>query len=291
MPWWRFGRDERDETRRRSSGATATGNDRARAQDDQGQVYIRDAERRSLRRLLQRRADLRYDLEQAESAARPSNPWTERIEQLDQALSQAERDLAAIAAPRHDVPATRLPPTPITIAEVKTSDPATVTLDAGPAHLAYREELDWAERGHQLALPELALVEGDVGPLVPDDLDPAERDAFSAHLRQSFSIIAEEVLERAAAGESLPSFTLADLTRPCERCGGWLDPKGRCPACAEMDRRRAQVQADIKRLTAERNDVRADLARYRERMPVIRRQLSETDADIARLEAKGVEPA
>lgn len=280
MSWWPF--------QRREEPAAAEGSGTPSAEP--GQPYIRDAERRSLRRLLQRKSNLEYDLARAELAFQPENPWTERIEQLDAAIAQAEQDLAALRPTPREVARRQLPATPIEVVEVRTSGPAAVTLRAGDTTLHYQEEVDWAERGHQVALPQLTRASGDVESLVPADLPADERDALVTHLRQGFSIVAEEALERADAGDPPPTYTLADLTRPCPDCGGWQDPKGRCPACVELERRRQEVHAGLERLRAERDDQRQDMARYRDRLPIIRRQLAETEADIAKLQAKGVEP-
>ncbi|MDI3340927.1 MAG: hypothetical protein QJR03_10395 [Sphaerobacter sp.] len=285
MPWWRRVRHTPPPHGAEPAAPAGTPG------DDAGQPYIRDAERRSLRRLLQRRSNLAYDLAQAELALQPENPWTERIAQLDAAIAQAEADLAALRPAPATVPRVQLPATPIAVEDVRPAEPAAVTLRAGEVTLRYQEEIDWAERGHQVALPQLARVAGDVAPLVPADLEASTRAALADHLRQGFSIVAEEALERAAAGEPPPAYTLADLTRPCPTCGGWQDPKGRCAACAELERQRQRIRAGLERLRAERDEQRQEMERYRERLPVIRRQLAETEADIAKLRAKGVEPA
>lgn len=284
MQWWRLRRNPEPSPSRRPNSSQA-------ATDELGQPYIRDAERRALRRLLQRRENLRYDVARAEQAFQPENPWLERIGQLDAAIAQAEADLRTLRPTPASVPNLQLPATPVEVVAVQPADPVSVTLRAGSVTLRYDEEVDWAERGHQLALPELTHTDGDVTPLIPDTLDEEQRAALAAHLRTGFSIVAEEVLERAVDHEPLPSYTLAAMTRPCPDCGGWMDPKGRCPACTRLEQQRAEVRAALRRLRAERDDQQQDLARNRERLPVLQRQLIETEADIAKLEAKGVEPA
>lgn len=285
MPWWKFWEGQGKTSARPGRPPGASGS------ADTGTVVIRDAERRRLRRLLQRRSDLDYDLARARSAFEADNPWTERIDQLDAAVAQGEADLEALKTVRREEPSFTFPPDPIEVVEVNQADPATVVLRARDLTLRYQEEVDWAERGHQLALPELRRTEGDVAPLIPAGTDPDLRARLTEHLRHSFSIIADDALQRAVDGEPAPAVTLADITRPCPECGGWLDPKGRCPACVELDWKRQQVRADIERLRKERDEVLQDLERFRERLPVIQRQLAETDADIAQLRAKGVEPS
>lgn len=253
-------------------------------------VPIRDAERRRLARLETRRTNLEYDLSRAESAFLPHNRWTERVEQLDEAIAQANDDIAALAPSPSDIPTVQLGAEPIAVDVVSTAEPAEVVLRADNITLDYREEVDWAERGHQIELPTLALFQGDVQPLIPATLDATQRERLSNHLRNSFSIVANEALERATDNEPLPAQTLADLTRPCTQCGGWLDPKGRCPACTQLDWQRDEIAEAAQRLAHERSEVVAEMEQARERLPVIRRQLQEVDHDIAELRAKGVEP-
>ncbi|HEX3723863.1 MAG TPA: hypothetical protein VHV31_13815 [Nitrolancea sp.] len=253
-------------------------------------VPIRDAERRRLARLQTRRSNLEYDLSRAESAFLSHNRWTERVEQLDEAIQQANDDIAQLVPQPSDIPTVRLPPTPIEITVVSIAEPAELILSISGEQLRYHEEVDWAERGHQLTLPTLVLYEGDVVPLVPPTLSPAERDLLADHLRNSFSIIANEALECATDGQELPSLTLADLTRACEQCGGWLDPKGRCPMCTRFEWQRNEIAEAAARLLDERNSTLAELDHTRERLPIIRRQIQEVDHDIAELRARGVEP-
>jgi hypothetical protein len=256
-----------------------------------GTVVIRDAERRRLYRLLQRKANIEYDIAAAHSAFLPENRWTERIEQLSDAILQAEQDIAAAEPEPSTAPPVELPATPVEIIEVSTREPVSVRLSIGANQILYREEVDWAERGHQLALPQLTRAEGDVDPLLPDLPPEIERDKLVEHLRHGMSIIANEALERAIDKEPLPTFTLADLVRPCRRCGGWLDPKGRCPSCAQLEWQLRGIREDRDRLIKERNDVREDLARIKDRLPVFNRQLIDVEADIQKLRDKVVEPA
>lgn len=251
---------------------------------------IRDAERRRLGRLETRRRNLEFDLSRAESAFLPHNRWTERVEQLDQAIAQANDDIAQLVPSPSDIPTVQLAPEPISVEVISTVEPAEVVLRTAGVTLDYREEVDWAERGHQLALPVLALFQGDVQPLIPDTLDVTQQGRLAGHLRNSFSIIANEALERATDNQPVPEVTLAGITRPCTQCGGWLDPKGRCPACTQLDWQRDEIAVAAQRLAHERSEVIAEMEQARERLPVVRRQLQELDHDIAELRAKGVEP-
>ena len=281
MPWWRLRRDgagRQEPERRPPVGA------------EPDAPVVREAERRRLRRLLQRRDDLAYDIAHAEQAFLPENRWVDRARELDAAIAEAEADLAALQPSPHE-PGPMLPETPIRVVEVDAGDQASVVLAVDDVRLGYREEPDWAERGHQLAPPRLSRVRGDVDVLLPEGRDAADRADLAEHLRHSFAVVAEDTLAAARDGQPLPQMTLADLARPCPVCGGRLDPKGRCPTCMALDWRRQALRDAVDRLLAERDATLADLARTRDRLPVVRRQLAEVEADIAQLQAKGVEPA
>ena len=253
-------------------------------------IPIRDAERRRLSRLLTRRSNLEYDIADAETAFSPQNRWRERVEQLNDAVTQAEEDLEQLRAQRGSTPHVELPATAIEI-DVQSTEPAQIALRVGTETFLFREELDWAERGHQVALPKLTQVSGDAGPLVPANLPDGVGELLESHLSNSFSIIAQEALRSTLDEESLPNLKLNDLVRPCEACGGWLDPLGRCPACTELNWQRQKINVALARLIDERNDVLADEERTRERLPVLRRQLQDVERDIEELRAKGVEPS
>ncbi len=253
--------------------------------------HIRDAERRSLRRLLKREGDLLYDLQRAEESLEAENQWTERIEQLNRAIEQALADREAIEPAPHPEPRPQLENIPITVTDLQEAEPATITLNIGAASIVYTEEIDWAERGHQVTIPELRRVSGDVDQLMPKLESEELSQELREHLRHSLAIYANQVLEHTAAGSDPPAIALADMTRPCPRCGGWLDQKNRCPHCAGFDWKRQQIDQDLHRIRKERDDVIQDLERQRDRLPVIQRQLAETRSDIEKLREKGVEPA
>ncbi len=283
MPLWRFRQAENEPDQPKKPAGQPEEQSETRA------PYIRDAEVRRLRRLLQRRRDLEFDMDQAGSARQPVNRWTERVDQLNAAIAQAQADLAAATPKPSGSPPLSLAETPIETVEVRPDEPATVILRIGESVLEYQEELDWAERGHQMALPQIYRSEGDVIPLLPPTLDVDERTRLIEHLRHSFATLANDVLERTIDDEPRGELTLADLARPCPDCGGWLDLKGRCPECTELDWQRQQIRADLSRLIKERNDVLRELERLRERLPIIHRQIADVEADIEELRRKGVE--
>jgi hypothetical protein len=265
--------------------------EKSESREPQQGFHIRDAERRSLRRLLKRESDLQYDLQRAEESLSDENQWTERIEQLNQAVEQAMADRKAIEPNPDAFERPQLQPIPVEITDLHEAEPARITLRISNVEISYREEIDWAERGHQVTLPELRRVDGDVEELMPPLQNANVQQELREHLRHSLAIYANQVLEHAAAGTEPPAMTLADMTRRCLDCGGWLDQKGRCPHCAELNWKRQEIDNDLRRIRKERDDVIQDLERQRERLPIIRRQLSETQSDIEKLREKGVEPA
>lgn len=279
MPWWRIRR--RDAVRRPAEGSNAE--ERAEG------TLVREAERRRLTRLLRRRDELVYDLERAEEASSPVNRWTERLEELNAAIAQAEADLDAVSRPVAPELPPSLPPLPVEIVDARPESPAQVSVRVGGETFAWREELDWSERGHQLAPPRLVLERGGLEGIVPMGLTATQRERLIERLAASLQQLAEDLIEAARSGGARPSLTLADLARPCPGCGGWQDLRGRCPECARLAWQRQQLQLDLRRLRKERDATLADLQRTRDRFPVLRRQLLEVENEIAALRAKGVE--
>src|SRR5699024_5069408 len=119
-------------------------------------------ERRALRRLLRRESDLQYDIQRAEEALSDENQWTERIEQLNQAIEQAMTDREAIEPEPDPVERPQLDPVAVEITDLQEAEPARITLKIADVEISYAEEIDWAERGHQVTLPELVRTDGDV---------------------------------------------------------------------------------------------------------------------------------
>ncbi|MCS7050259.1 MAG: hypothetical protein NZL87_01445 [Thermomicrobium sp.] len=280
MPRWRFWRRE-EAKEPEAAGST-----------DPALGYVREAERRRLARLLQRRAALLHDLSRAEEAGQPENRWTERIGELEAALAALEEELAALDAMPTASPSGPLPALPIAVTVEPRAEPACVSLTVGEATFRWVEEIDWAERGHQVAPPRLRLVDGAVttwlAALGIADANSPLPDVVSA----SLELVAADALAAARReGGAWVPLTLADLARPCERCGGWCDVRGRCPTCAARAWQREQLLLERNRLRQERDEVFRDWQRTRDRLPVIQRQLTEVEADIRSLEAKGVQPA
>lgn len=247
------------------------------AGDDPAQAARRRA------RLERRVADLRYDLALALSAGQPHNRWTERVAELDAAIAQARSDADAVLAPPAEPAGIPLPPLPVTVERVVSSEPGEVRFRVGDETFEYTEELDWAERGHQMAEPVLRRVAGSVTTLLPPDLPPERRAELHEHLAHGLGTLAALLREGGLAPADAERKTLADLADPCPICGGWRDLLGRCPACQQRRWESDALHAEAARLLKERNDQLDEAHRWAERRGLLQRQLLDAEAELARL--------
>lgn len=236
--------------------------------------------------LRQRRDMAAYDLERAESARSPENPWRERMDLLDSSLATVEQDLAALdAAPK--LTPFPLPETPISDIAVKLEEPVSIAFAIGPERFLWEEEIDWDQRGGPVVRGQVRQRSGDAAALVPDDTPAERRDELARHLRESVDVFALDLRDRALEGEPLPeSPTLADLARPCPNCGDWLDWRGHCDSCAQRAWQRQNLRHEAARIAQERDDEESDRYKWAERLPVARKRLADIDVDIARLEGR-----
>lgn len=281
MPWWNFRKQEQHphqpEPAQPAIGVTTpliVGRRPPAAPPDA------EAVERQRKRTERRVQDLRYDIAQAQAAASEPNRWTERIDQITQAIDQARRDAeAALSVPEGRV-GIELPPLPVIIEEVLAAEPARVRFQVGDLPFNYQEEVDWAERGHQKADGLLRRVTGDVDALLPPGIPPERVDELREHLAHGLATLAEQLRDDAAAGRTTPPLTLADLASPCPVCGGWRDLRGRCPACQERQWLSDRLRADADRLMKERNEQLNDMQRMRERLPMLQRQLADVEATL-----------
>jgi hypothetical protein len=233
--------------------------------------------------LKRRREGAMYDLSQAELALKDDNPWRQRVQLLTEALEAVERDLEELDnLPRREVPS--LPSTPIEILEVMAEEPAAISFRIGDQTFRYEEDLDWAERGGPVVHGELQHRSGDPEALVPKSVPAELQSELVDHLVDSLFVFATDLRDRALTGEPRPAApTLADLARPCPKCGGWQDWRGNCSECKRRQWRRQQLEAEGERLDGERTAEIEDQAKWSERLPVARKRLAEIDAEIAAL--------
>ncbi len=237
--------------------------------------------RARLDQLRRRRELVLFDVERAEAATRPENPWRERVALLDEALTTVEADLAAVEREPRE-PSFPLAETPIIAVAATAGEPASVNFEIGGERFRFEEETDWDQRGGPIVRGELRRREGGVERLVPaatrDDLRPV----LTEHLRRSAAVFAADLRDRALEGEALPeSATLADLAQPCPICGGWRDWRGTCDRCADRALRRQRLRAEAERLMKEREAEAAERRKWAERLPIARRRLRDVEAEIA----------
>jgi hypothetical protein len=236
--------------------------------------------------LWQRREMAAYDLERAEAARQPDNPWREQMELLDRSLATIEEDLRALDA-TPALPGFPLPETPITGLAVRLEEPVTVAFTIGPEKFRWEEQIDWDQRGGPVVRGEMQQRAGDAAALVPSDTPAERREALARHLAESANVLALDLRDRALADEPLPEdSTLADLARPCPVCGDWRDWRGHCDTCATRAWRRQNLLAEAARLAQERDDQEAERHKWAERLPVARRRLTDLAAEIAKLEGR-----
>jgi hypothetical protein len=238
---------------------------------------------RRRKRLERRAADLRYDLALAESALRMPNRWSERVEQLNAAIEQAQRDIRTTLEAPPGRAGVALPPWPLVVDAVQPQEPAEVRFRIDDVAFRYSEEIDWAERGHQKAEPQLRRTAGDVAALLPPDVPDDRAGELTEHLAHGLATLAAQLRDDALVGHTTPLYTLADLASPCPECGGWRDLRGRCPACQARQWAAERLRADADRLINERNDQLEEARRWSERLPIIQRQLADTEAELAAL--------
>jgi hypothetical protein len=240
-------------------------------------------DQRRLAGLQRQRLAILFDIEQGELAAAADNPWTSRIALLGEAIDTVKADLARAGAvvpgPWHP-----LPPVPVTVADISAGDVSTLTIEVEGKRFDFGEEPDWAERGHQVARPELTRRSGDPSRLLPADTPAALRGDLAEHLSASLLVLATDLRDRALDGDSLPDvITLADLARPCPTCGGWTDWRGTCQACARRHAAVNDLRREEHRLLDERNAEAEHRHTLVEGLPLARRRLKDVETEIARV--------
>lgn len=228
-----------------------------------------------------RRISLQFDIDQGELASSPDNPWTHRIELLSEALVNVEEELRqaeqVVPGPYHPVPAT-----PISGITVERNEGISLAFTIGDTAFAFEEVLDWAERGTQLARPELVQVDGDALTLVPANTPPSLVVPLGAHLRDSVMTFATDLRDRTLDEDPLPDDpSLADLARPCETCGGWTDWNGTCDTCSTRKARAQELFRERTHLLRERANEAEERHRLTERLPLARHRMRDLQDEYA----------
>jgi hypothetical protein len=232
--------------------------------------------------LARRRDVLLQELRIAEEAEEPDNQWRRQIALVTEALELVEREQEALGKTdgRTGQP---LPPTPITGISVSMDPVATVRFQIGETAFDYAEELDWAERGTQIARSDLQRNEGTVEALVPASFPAEQRADAIDHLEGSLFTFATDMRDRAIEDQPLPEATLADLARPSAEFGGWLDWSGQSPVDQARHLELNRLRAERERLERERTQLLEDEARTIETLPVVRRRLADVEQQLKSL--------
>jgi hypothetical protein len=245
-----------------------------RLRPDASEAEQRDAYKR-------RRMAIQFDIDQGELANSPDNPWIHRIQLLTEALANVEEELReaekVAPSPYHPVPAT-----PITGIRVSRDTGITLSFDIGGQSFAFEEVLDWAERGTQVAVPELIQTSGSAADLIPADTPADLVEPLSRHLQESVVTFATDLRDRTLDEDSLPeSPSLADLAKPCPNCGGWTDWKGHCDACSARKALSQSLFRERTHLIRERSAEAEERHRLAERLALARHRMRDLEADIA----------
>jgi len=231
-------------------------------------------------RLRRQRDLLQNELATATSATESENRWQAEVKLIDLALAEIDRDIATEQTKRESIGAS-LAATAIDQVDVELETVPTVRFRIGSEAFVYQEDLDWAERGSQLARSDLHCVAGECTTLIPASWSEEYRERLLDHLNQSLFTFATDVRDRAFDHTPLPEARLADLAMPNTTDGGWLDWLGASPVIKRRNAAVAKLEMDRDRLATDRSALLADQAKVVEHLPFIRRRLREVDEALA----------
>lgn len=232
-----------------------------------------------LSKLRRRREALAQEVSTALDAGSEQNRWRAEIALIEQAIDELNADIDAL--PTSGGPAGfQLPPEPIVVRWFRSDPVVEIELAIGSRGFTLAEELDWAERGFQLARSDLSIVSGDVSELVPIDSSPADRTALAQHLARSLIIYATDAREQLLNELPIPAATLADLARPSSEFGAWLDWHGNSLFAQSVQLQKRDLLADRDRLEAERSALVEEESKTAENLPFAQRRLAEVDREI-----------
>lgn len=232
--------------------------------------------------LRKRRELLVQEVATAESATIENNRWRAEIALIDQAIEELDGDIELLPV-RSGPAGIALDPVPITVTSFTTEPAVALVLTIGGHEFRFEEDLDWAERGFQLARSDLSLVSGDVVTLLPAGLPVEAQTALSDHLGASMLVYASAVRDALLNDEPAPAATLADLAVPSEEHGDWLDWAGHSSFAQRMHLKRQELVQERDRLASERANLIEEEARVGESLPFARRRLAEVDRELSGL--------
>jgi hypothetical protein len=245
----------------------------ARLRPDASEAEQRDAYER-------RRMAIQFDIDQGELANSPDNPWMHRIQLLTEALANVEEELREsekiAPGPYHPVQ-----PLPITNINITRDAGISLSFEIEGQSFAFDEVLDWAERGTQVAVPELVQTSGSASSLVPQDAPADLVEPLQRHLQESIVTFATDLRDRTLDEDPLPRLpTLVDLAKPCPVCGGWTDWKGHCDVCSARKARSQSLFRERTHLMREQSVEAEERHRLAERLALARHRMRDLEADI-----------
>ena len=235
-----------------------------------------------LLQLRKRRDAVMLEVTSAEAAKSDQNRWQTETGLLDQAITEIEGDISDLDQPPGPAGAA-LPDIPIASLAVSDDPVMRITFTIGGESFSFAEDIDWAERGFQLARSELHREFGQVENLIPADLSAEDHAALKSHLEASLFVFATAIRDRFLESEPLPAITLDQLAQPSEAFGGWLDWSGQSPRATAIQVERNRLLAERARLEGERLHLADERARLIEQLPFARRRLAEIDREIAEI--------
>lgn len=236
-------------------------------------------------RLEQRRDAIEAAIQAVEQSSDPDSPVQQRIAVLGETLASIEDEIrSATSLEPRDLP--DLPAIPIVDMHVTLEPVPVVRFTIGGAKFEYAEEIDWAERGTQIVRGDLKPVAVEVDPLIPDTIGAELRDELRDHLERSLFAFATDLRDRVIEGTLLPADpTLADLALQCPRSGDWQLWGGICLRCLAHDARLRELNFERTRILDERSTEIEDRQRQVEELPIQRRRLAQTIADLQALQS------
>ena len=236
-------------------------------------------------RLENRRQALEDAIALIEHSGDPDSPFQQRISVLGATLDTIEDEIRA-ATPLEPRVLPRLPETPIEQIAVTLEPVPAVRFSIGPAQFVYEEEIDWAERGTTIVKGDLVPRAIEIDPLIPDSISGAIRSELATHLDRSVFAFATDLRDRAIEGQPLPdNATLAQLALPCPRCGDWQLWGGLCPRCIEHEVRLRNLNLERANVLDERSKEWEERQRKVEELPIQRKRLAQTIADLQALQS------
>lgn len=237
--------------------------------------------------LRRRRAGLLFDIEQAERARAPDNPWQEQIQLLRESIATIATDRARLDAagpePTWTVPTLRL-----TELSVSIDDPVEVAFTLDRQVFRYVEATDWDNRGGMVVRGDLRLVSGDPSLVARDLRTISTPPSWEPILASALMTFALDIRDTALDGGKLPIvLTLRDIIHEDNDVGGWSNIHGTNNVRVQRAFARQEFRAEENRLAAElarEDDQRRTLV---DRLPIARKRLATLRDELVAL---GVDP-